>query len=236
MEIKIVKTRIYLDERILERNFSFEIFNSINSLTNRAYIMLRKDYFFANNINVNERKITISMQINNENEKKVFSGKVTNIKENKTDFIIEAENNIELYGSFVRTYENVSIDVILKEITKVELDITDEIKNIHLKRIILTKTRKEAFENIIKTLSTLLKKPVYYYLKNNKIFITTEPKGKIYDVNESVFKIGLRSLNIFPIPELQLGDTLQYMGKSLKVGYIKMNERFFLCENGPLLR
>ncbi len=224
---KIISS-IELNSKILERNFTFEITRQLNSLTEIATIKIKKDYFDVNNISLSKRdKIKLYMQIDNEENKEIFSGIIFELYSTKAEYYILAES--ELSYSFAqeisaKSYVDTNVSTVLGELCEYEID--PEL-NISLKRFIIYPGQKRI--SIKSLLNTLESKKIYYFI-DKKLHIKKDLNGKIYNIDKFLVRQEGEKLTIFPYPKLTLADRVLLKEKQYKINAIRLTNRRFILE------
>lgn len=227
MEIVQVLAKLKLNNRILERNFKYQVIKYLFGLNEIATFLIQKDYYKANEVSIKkDEKIKLELSTNGNSSISIFDGVVTDPKESENFFVIEAENNIKLKETIQETFEDVSLSEVLQKLADVDLRITTST----FKKWILNSTKKDAIKNILTTAKAVSGKEIYYYYENGKIVITENLTGKNYQVNDYTIEKKGSCLTIFPIPELTLKDTLTYMDTSYNLKSLIFENNKILCE------
>jgi len=125
MNVERIFTKLYINGKVIGKNFEFKIVKQINSLTEVAELKIKKEYFEANDFNLKEKdKISIAMQINKET--KVFDGIIIDFFNTKSayDILTESKNSFELSSvasekSFVNTKAREVLKTLLNTIEEV---------------------------------------------------------------------------------------------------------------------
>ena len=229
MNVERIITKIYMNGKVIDKNFEFKIVKQMNSLTEIAEIKIKKEYFEANDFNLKEKdKISIAMQINKET--KVFDGIIIDFfnTKNAYDILAESKNSFELSSvASEKSFVNTKASSIISQLTNFEIDSSLDIQ---LERFIITKSAKrEVLKTLLNTIEEVLKTDFYYYF-DDKLKIKKELKGETYKIDDYTIKMNSNYITIFPLPELSLADKVSYKNKEFSLKTIIMQNKNFLIE------
>lgn len=226
MEVVQVFIRLNHNGVLLERNLQYQVIKFLYNFNELVIFKIQKDYYKANEITIaTDDQISLQASTDGKSYIDQFNGIVTAVKESENFFIVEAENNLGLNEVFTETFDDVLLSVVLTKLASCNL----QLKNMMLKRIVCSGTKRNSLYNIIKTVSEYLQKPVYYYYDNAKIVITDSITGTIYNINDYTIKRNGSYFTIFPIPELTLNDQLQYRDINYQLQSIIFENNKMLC-------
>jgi len=229
MNVERIFTKLYINGKVIGKNFEFKIVKQINSLTEIAEIKIKKEYFEANDFSLKEKdKISIAMQINKET--KVFDGIIIDFFNTKSayDILTESKNSFELSSvASEKSFVNTKASSIISQLTNFEIDSSLDVQ---LERFIITKSAKrEVLKTLLNTIEEVLKTDFYYYF-DDKLKIKKELKGETYKIDDYTIKMNSSHITIFPLPGLSLADKLSYKGKEYSLKTIIMQNKNFLLE------
>lgn len=227
MEIVQVLAKLKLNNRILERNFRYQIIKYIFGLNEIATFLIQKDYYKANEITINkDEKIKLELSTDGKSSTAIFNGVVTEAFESENYFIIEAENNTKLKETIQETFEDTSLSEILQKLADVEIRITSGT----YKKWIFNSTKRDAIKNLLSTVKAFSGKDILYYYDDGKIIITENLTGKSYQVDDYTIEKRGSYITIFPIPELTLKDSLTYNKKKYSFKSLVFENNKIICE------
>lgn len=220
MEVSKIETFLTVAGRNLDRNFSFRITNGPNSVQKAASVSIKRAYQEANDIRVSAGdKLYLSMAVNGGDKVLLFAGIVSSVGETSAYYTIEAVFDALKADTINETYRGISYkEGFAKLADKLEYRAEDASPE----QIVLQGAPADSFKRLINSLSKALKKPVYYYLKrDNTLVITMEigssHGGAEYAIDNMLFTVGGEKVTMFPIPELEIGDTLRWGGQKKTV-------------------
>ncbi|MEM4711168.1 MAG: hypothetical protein QXL18_04425 [Candidatus Woesearchaeota archaeon] len=233
MEINKITSKLIYNNKIIQKNFEFRLTKQIGNLIEIGKINIKKDYFEANNFNPQYKdKIKILMSINNEKEHEIFDGIILNCIKSKTEYIINAEDEISFKLSELantKSYINTTANSILNEICDY-LDFDPKLNILLSKFIVLDIKKRFVILTLLKTIERIKKNEVYYYIENKKLNIKSKLEGKIYKIDDFIINSNENKINIFPLPELNLEDKISYKNKEYSIKTITMTNRKFIIE------
>ncbi|MGL5956786.1 MAG: hypothetical protein ACRC0X_09375 [Brevinema sp.] len=211
-EIRITRSFLTINDKHLDRNFTFKVIRSANSLITSASICIKRNYFLANRIEVQiGDKIYISLQNNNEDKVLIFNGIVQNVSASSSDIHIITEYRAVENIVFNETYKDTSLEKVLKEISS---DIEYEASDFEREQTICRGKLEE-------TLKRLLGDKYYYLNLENKLKVLDSPKkGKNYLIDDCLYFVKSGCIAIFPIPQLEINDIVEYQGQKYIVNNI----------------
>ncbi len=211
-EIKQTSAYLTINNKHLDRNFRFKIIRSSHSLQKTASVYIKRNYFLANRIEVNiGDKIFISLQNNKEDKVLIFSGMVRSASTTAHEIHLEACFKCIKDEVFEETYKDTNLEKVLKELVS-DMDYQAEDKS---REQIVVQGKKEL------SLYRLLQNKYFYLNLKDKLVVLDEPKiGSNFIVDECLYFAKADCIAIFPIPQLEINDTVEYQGNKYLVDSI----------------
>jgi len=203
-ELRKTSAFLTINNRHLERNFTFKILHNMNYLQKIASITIKRNYFHASKINVSkDDKCYISLQNNQEDKILVFSGVINTISETLQTIHIEAVFNIVDDKEFNETYKDSSLEDALKNIVN---NLEFKAKDNKQEQIILQGKKSHS-------LGRLLKDKYYFINKDKHLLVCDTIKqddSKTYQIDDCIYFVKNDCVAIFPIPQLNIGDCVTF--------------------------
>lgn len=215
MTVQKIESFLTIAGRNIDRNFSFIVVNSLNSTAKTASLKVRRNYFLANKIETKSGDACyLSLSVNNGAKILIFSGKIKGMITTARDMVIETSYHAFNPEEINETYKDTSYKDVLMKLTD-RLDYQTE--NVTPEQIVLKGGREENFRRAVQSLSNALQKPLYYSLTRENSLILSDNilknKAKTYAVDDMLLAAERNKLNIFPIPELEIGDKVKLRDK-----------------------
>ncbi len=195
-KINFISTSLKINGRVLKRNFYFRTARTANSLNSYAKVRIKKASFEADKITVNEND-SLSLYID---DTEVFSGEVSHVSSTENEIAVSAVYRISGDSDCNETFNNITLDRVLSFMgvqTKYHADSKPH-------DLIICKGKKE------RTLKRLLE-GLYYYMDidRNLVVKNSASAGKNYIIDGCVCETNGSKISIFPIPNLEINDTVQ---------------------------
>ena len=202
--MKILNTHAFLtiNNKNLDRNFTFKIIQAGKSLSKIARITIKKDFYYANKIELKkDDKVFVSIANNKEDKVLIFNGIVQNITNNHHELQIEAIFHAVENTVFNETYKDTNLEKVLKNIIP---KFNYQAKDFEQEQIIVQGIKRDTAFRLLN------KRELFYYIdKDNVLSIREEPKNentKEYSIDNCLYFTKDNSIAIFPIPQLNIGD------------------------------
>lgn len=216
MDVDRVFCKLRINNRLVERNFVFELFQSMNDVNQSCFIKMKKDYIDANDIQIKELdKIELFTALEQDNLIKIFEGEIIQTTKTKTEYTLLAVNNREMYNDITETLEDINISLAFKRLANVNFNGSDVI----IKRVVFSRNKIDEFVLLHKTLERITGKRYFYYYDNKTIVLTETLNGQKYIVDDNVYRILPNQIYIFPIPELKICDSLVLNNKQYNIDH-----------------
>ncbi len=204
---------ISINNHDLDRNFTFKVVRSANSLISSANIHIKKNYFLSNRIQVNNGdQISISLQNNDDDKVVIFNGIVTSVSTTATTIYLTAGYRVVDDEIFDETYKDSCLgDVLPNLVSKLEYSYDDPV----LPQIIV-KGKKEA------SVSRLLQGKNYFTDLEQNLVVSPD-FGATYNVDHCLHHVKNNQAHIFPIPKLDIFDIIEFIKQKFIVKGIVYN-------------
>lgn len=208
MTVQKIESFLTIAGRNIDRNFGFIAVNALNSAAKTASLKVRRNYFLAHKIETKPGDAChLSLSVNNGTKILIFSGNVKSMITTARDIVIEASYYAFNPEEVNETYKDTSYKDVLTKLTD-RLDYQTE--NFTPEQIVLQGSKEENFRRVVQSLSNALRRPLYYSLTRENSLILSDNilknKAKTYAVDDMLLAAERNKLNIFPIPELEIGD------------------------------
>ncbi len=204
MEIKKTSSYLTINNKHFNRNFSFKMVRSSNSLQKIASVRVKRDYFLANRVDVQVGdNLYLSIQNNLETKTWIFSGVVKSVSSTSQEIHIEAVYKCVDDSIFEETYKDTALkDVLGKLCSKLDY----QASTTNREQVIVQGTKELSMYRLLEN--------HYYYLdtKDNLVVLDAPKEGKNYVVDDNLYSAKAGCITIFPIPELEINDTVEYLG------------------------
>ena len=221
-EIRMTSAFLTINDGHLDRNFRFNIINSSNFLQKIANIYIKRNYFLANRITINRGdKVFISLQNNMEDKVLIFSGIVQATSSTAHEIHLKArfdamKNDSSDPPILNETYMDTSLDKVI-EILCPHSDYQAQDKGKERRQIVVQGQKEPS-------LYRLLRDKYFYLDLNDKLIVLDKPKaGRNFIVDQCLYSAEANSITIFPIPQLEINDTVEYQGNMYIVRHIAYN-------------
>ncbi len=198
-------TYLYINGRILYRNFDFRVIRSAESLSVTATINIQRDYFLASRITVNTNDaLEIHLQNHLDIKYTVFKGTASTVSYSDDMINIQAVFNIAENEDFNETYNNITRQRALSALVPNLKYLASNIEH----SLIICKDKKE------NSLNRLLYDLYFWIDMNQNLVVKDSPsKGSLYIIDNCTYYINSTQITIFPIPSLEIDDAVEYEGK-----------------------
>ena len=215
MTVQKIESFLTIAGRNIDRNFSFIVVNALNSAAKTASIKIKRNYFLANKIETKPGDACyLSLSVNNGAKILIFSGKIKNTITTARDIVIEASYHAFNPEEINETYKDTSYKDVL---TKLAPNLQYQTENVTPEQIVLKGRREENFRRVVQSLSNALRRPLYYSLTRENSLILSgnilKNKAKTHTIDDMLLATERNKLNIFPIPELEIGDIVKLRDK-----------------------
>lgn len=219
MTVQKVESFLTIAGRNIDRNFHFIVINAWNSAAKTASIKIKRNYFLANKIETKPGDAChLSLSVNNGVKILIFSGKIKGMITTAREIVIEASYHAFNPEAVNETYKDTSYKDVLTKLTG-RLEYRTE--NITPEQIVLQGSKEENFRRVVQSLSKALRRPLYYFLtRENSLILScniVKNKAKKHIIDDMLLAAENYKLNIFPIPELEIGDTVKLRDKEYTV-------------------
>ena len=229
-EIKQTSAYLTINSKHLDRNFRFKIICSSNALQKTASIYIKRNYFLTNRIVINTGdKVFISLQNNKEDKILIFSGITKSVSTTAHEIHLEAGFNCVEDKVFSETYKDTKLEEVLKELLSKGTDAYSAEFDRMSKILPKLKYEAEGFEReqiivqgaIALSTKRLLSDKYYYLNLKDELVVLDKPKeGASYIVDDCLYFAKADCIAIFPIPQLEINDTVEYQGNKYIVDSI----------------
>lgn len=215
MTVQKIESFLTIAGRNIDRNFGFIAVNALNSAAKTASLKVRRNYFLANKIETKPGDAChLSLSVNNGAKILIFSGNIKSMITTARDMVIEAAYSAFDGSEINETYKDTSYKDVL---TKLAPNLQYQTENVTPEQIVLQGSKEENFRRAVQSLSKALRRPLYYSLTRENSLILSDNilknKAKTYTVDDMLLAAERSKLNIFPIPELEIGDKVKLRDK-----------------------
>lgn len=220
MQIRKVESFLEAGGKILQREFCFMAVSSLNSLSKKAFVRIRRPYALANGMvfNVGDPcKISIALDAGKKTP--IFEGSIDNLIEAGNYYCLEAKYSALGNEEANETYRGISYK---EAFMKLSDTCIFEAEDFSPEQIIFEGKKSRSFFRLVQELSRFAGKPYYYWLSrdNRPVVKDRLEASAAYDVGQILYEIGTDSLILIPVPRMEIGDRIslgenEYRVKSL---------------------
>ena len=211
MKIARIDNFLYIEGRKIRVPFSFEVANVLNSTSKTAMITINPLFLAEKKINIEiGTMIRLGMIVNGDKEFVLFSGTVAKSIRFGDVIKIEARFEAVKQGIVNETLVGMSYkEAFSKLVENLDFRVDDVIPQ----QIILKGLAKNSFHQLIASLSSAIKKPLYYYLLGDSTLVITSKleQEKRFRIGDYALSLTTDMIETFPIPEMEIGNMVFWL-------------------------